>query len=330
MNYPRRECFVTTPPGETILVGRSVAQEMIELRHTSLKLAGVGGIILVLGLAGGWWIAARAIRPVQDISATASKISAGDLSQRIDVADTDSELGQLAGVLNSTFARLDSAFAQQTRFTADAAHELRTPVSVMLTQTQTALARERNSAEYRETIEACQRATQRMRRLIESLLALARLDAGHRGIQRTRFDLARTMRDCIEAITPLAAERGISIESELGPVECDGDAEQLAQVITNLLTNAIHYNKENGLIRVALEQSDDATLLTVSDTGHGISEEDLPHIFERFYRAEKSRSSGRTGLGLSISKAIIDQHGGTIEVSSQPGAGARFVVRLPR
>src|SRR5204862_5783999 len=130
---------------------------------------GIGGCILLVGLAGGWWLATGAIRPIEGISATAAKISAGDLSQRIDVAETESELGRLAGVLNSTFARLETAFAQQQQFTSDAAHELRTPVSVILTQTQAALARERPAAEYREIIEACQRAAQRMRRLIESL-----------------------------------------------------------------------------------------------------------------------------------------------------------------
>ena len=121
---------------------------------------------MLLGLTGGWWLVGRAIRPIEDISATAVKISAGDLSQRINVAEAESELGQLAAVLNSTFARLETSFAQQQQFTADAAHELRTPISVMLTQTQTALNRERSTAEYRETLEACQRAAQRMRRLI--------------------------------------------------------------------------------------------------------------------------------------------------------------------
>src|SRR5204863_3265733 len=131
-----------------------------------------------LGLAGGWWIATRAIQPIADISATATKIAAGDLSQRISAADAENELGRLASVLNSTFARLEAAFAQQARFTADASHELRTPVSVILTQTQTALSRPRTEAEYREALEACQRAAQRMRKLTNSLLELARLDAG--------------------------------------------------------------------------------------------------------------------------------------------------------
>ena len=181
-----------------------------------MKLAGVGGIILLLGLAGGWWLVSRAIRPIEDISATAVKISAGDLSQRINVAEAESELGQLAAVLNSTFARLETAFAQQKQFAADAAHELRTPVSVILTQTQTALNRERTAAEYRETIEACQRAAQRMRQLMESLLELARLDAGQESLKRVRFDFSKMIAGAIELVRPLAEERGVKISPRAG------------------------------------------------------------------------------------------------------------------
>jgi heavy metal sensor kinase len=324
-----REVGIFTPQEEMVWVGCSIALEMKELRFTALKLAGVGGVILLFGLAGGWWIAGRAIRPIADISATALKISAGDLSQRIDIADTESELGQLASMLNSTFARLEAAFAQQQQFTTDAAHELRTPVSVMLTQTQTALNRERSAAEYRETLEACQRASQRMRKLIESLLELARLDAGQEQMKRMKFDLSQTAWDCVELVRPLAAERGVKIYCDLPAVDGHGDAERLAQVITNLLANAVQYNKANGEVRISAKLQGSMILLTISDTGPGISTQDLPHVFERFYRADPSRSSGQTGLGLAISKAIVEAHGGTIEVSSKPGAGTTFAVVLP-
>jgi len=232
-------------------------------------------------------------------------------------------------VLNSTFARLETAFAQQQKFTADAAHELRTPVSVMLTQTQTALNRERNAAEYRETIEACQRASQRMRKLIESLLELARLDAGQEQMKRLKFDLSRTAWDCVELVRPLAADRGIKIHCDLPPIEGYGDAERLAQVITNLLANAVQYNKDNGEVRISAKVQGSMIFLAVGDSGPGISSEDLPHVFERFYRADPSRSSGQTGLGLAISKAIVEAHGGSIEVVSKPGAGTTFTVVLP-
>lgn len=324
-----REQFLVMPPGEVILVGRSIAPEFSELHRAAWMLFGVGAGILLLGLAGGWWLASRAIRPIEDISAAAVKISAGDLSQRINTSEAESELGRLASVLNSTFARLDAAFAQQQQFTSDAAHELRTPVSVMLTQSQTTLNRERSAAEYRETLESCQRAAQRMRRLIESLLELARLDAGQQQMKRMRFDLAQIVRDCVALIAPLAEERHVKILTDLPALECVGDPERLAQVITNLLTNAIAYNKENGEVRISGEIKDGSVILTVQDTGMGISAEELPRVFDRFYRADKSRTSGNTGLGLAISKAIVEAHGGMLEVSSQIGIGTVFAMRLP-
>ena len=326
-----RELFRYTPPGECLLVGKDIGRELSDLRRFAGLLLGAGGAVLSFGLAGGWWLSTRAIRPIKDISATASKIWSGDLSQRIPAADTDNELGQLASVLNSTFTRLETAFEQQARFTADAAHELRTPVSVMLTQTQSALTRDRPPAEYRETVEACQRAAQRMRRLIESLLELARLDAQQEPMKRDRFDLAHTTAECLELVRPLAAERSITIRAELPATECRGDADRLALAITNLLTNAIHYNKDGGEIRISAARDQGAAILRVADTGQGISAEDLPHIFERFWRADPSRSraNGRTGLGLAIAKSIVDAHGGSIEVASELDNGSTFTLRLP-
>jgi len=326
-----REVIAFLPLGETILVGRSIAADLSDLEQRAWILAGVGGAILLAGLAGGWWLAGRAIRPIEAISATATKISAGDLSRRIDVADTENELGQLAGVLNSTFARLDTAFAQQQQFTSDAAHELRTPVSVMLTQTQTALTREGSAAEYRDTVEACERSAQRMRRLIESLLELARFDAGQEAMRRAPFDLARTAAECVEQVRPLAAARGMTIQTELPPTECAGDSERIAQVIVNLLTNAIQHNPEKGGISIATRRESGLVVMEVADNGPGIAPEHLPHVFERFYRADPARtvSHGRTGLGLAISKAIVNAHAGSIDVSIELGKGTTFTVRLP-
>ncbi len=329
MRGPFRESELMMPPGERVLVGRSIAPQLAELRGTAWILTGVGAGILLMGLVGGWWLASRAIRPIEDISATAAKISAGDLSQRINVSETESELGRLASVLNSTFARLDAAFAQQQQFTSDAAHELRTPVSVMLTQTQTTLNRERSAAEYRETLESCQRAAQRMRRLIESLLELARIDAGQQPMKQLRFDLAQVVRDCVTMVGPLAEQRRVEILSDVPALECVGDSERLGQVVTNLLTNAITYNRENGEVRIHGESRNGFVILTVSDIGVGISPEHLPHVFDRFYRVDSSRTSGNTGLGLAISKAIVEAHGGEIEVSSQAEVGTVFTVRLP-
>jgi signal transduction histidine kinase len=251
------------------------------------------------------------------------------LSQRINTAETESELGRLAAVLNSTFARLESAFAQQKQFASDAAHELRTPVSVILTQTQAALIRERDSGEYKQTVEACQRAALRMKKLISALLELARLDAGQEQMKRLRFDFAKTVADCVDLVRPLADARGIKISMELPPLEIEGDAERLGQVVTNLLTNAIQYNHDGGEVKAVLKLENGMAILAVSDTGQGIPAEDLPRVFERFYRADKSRSSGNAGLGLAISKAIVAAHGGNIDVTSGENAGSTFTVYLP-
>ena len=327
-----REAFHFTGIGECVLAGRPIAADLKALQRFAWLLVAAGGAVLALGLGGGWLLATRAIRPLEDISATAVRISAGSLSERINVADTDSELGRLAGLLNATFARLEAAFAQQKQFTADASHELRTPLAALITEAQATLARERNAAEYRETVEACLDTAQQMRRLTQSLLELARFDAGQETIERTPLDLAEQTRACIELIRPLADARGIRIHGNLEPAGALGDADRLSQVITNLLTNAVQYNKDHGKIRVSTRTDNQGAVLTVADTGIGIAPEDLPHLFKRFFRGDKARAraDGRSGLGLAICKAIVDAHGGVLEVSSQPGAGTEFVVRLPR
>jgi two-component system OmpR family sensor kinase len=200
----------------------------------------------------------------------------------------------------------------------------------MLTQTQVALNRERTAPEYRETVEACQRAAQRMRQLIESLLALARFDAGQEVLNRLTFDFSKTVGDCAELVRPLAAECGVKIVLEVKPLEITGDAERLAQVVTNLLSNAIQYNKPGGNVGIKLEVQNGLAILTVADTGRGIAAADLPLVFGRFFRADQSRTgAGNAGLGLAISRAIVETHGGTIEVASEKSAGTTFTVRLP-
>ncbi|HEY1663794.1 MAG TPA: ATP-binding protein [Verrucomicrobiae bacterium] len=317
-----------TPSGERINVGCSIAPQLAALHGIAWDWAGIGGIVLICGLAGGWWISFAALKPIENISAAAMKISAGDLSQRINVAEAESELGQLAATLNATFARLEAAFGQQKQFASDAAHELRTPVTVILTQTQTALRREREAGEYKQTVEACHRAAERMKKLISALLELTRLDAGQERIKRLRFDLSQTVGDCIELIRPLAAEKHVALQPEIAEVEIMGDPSRLAQVVTNLLTNAIQYNHEGGEVRVKLERQSNFAVLTVSDNGIGVPPEDISRIFDRFYRADKSRAGANAGLGLAISKAIIESHGGSIEVTSPESGGTTFTVRL--
>lgn len=327
----RREIVRGMPNGDSVLAGRSIESGQAAMRRLAVWLFVAGSGVLLLGLAGGGWLASRAIRPIENISVTAQQIAAGDLGRRINAADMDNELGRLAGVLNSTFARLDASFAQQARFTADASHELRTPVAVILSETQTSLARERDAPEYRASLEVCQRAAGRMKKLIESLLELSRLDAGQEPLRRELFDLAGVARDGVELIRTLAAERGLRIHCDLTPIQCLGDVGHIGQVVTNLLSNAMQFNRDGGEVCVTTRMVDGGALLTVSDTGEGIPEEDLPHIFERFYRADPSRTraKGRSGLGLAICKAILDAHGGTIKAVSHLGSGSEFSILLP-
>jgi len=327
-----REVYRFLPNGECVLAGRSIAADGAAMHRLALGLAAAGAAVLAIGLAGGWWLATRAIRPIEEISATAERIAAGDLSHRINVGDTESELGRLAGVLNSTFARLETAFDQQARFTSDASHELRTPLAVLLSQIQTALSRERSAAEYRETLEACRRAAQRMRVLAESMLELARLDSGQQPLRREPFDLSRVARESADLVRTLAVARGVTIHCPALPaVACEGDPERMAQVATNLLTNAVQYNRDEGEVRVSTAVAGSFAVLEVKDTGVGIAADQLPHVFERFYRVDTSRSGneGHVGLGLAICQAIVKSHGGTLEVSSQPGLGSVFTVKLP-
>lgn len=326
-----REYYRFTPEGECILLGRDIRQEWAEMQRFGWILAGLGTTVLLLGWAGGWWISTRALRPVADIGTAANRIAGGDLSQRIPARDTDSELGELVRVLNDTFARLQASFDRQAQFTADASHELRTPVSVILTQTQGALTRERPAEEYREALAACQRAARRMRSLTDSLLTLARLDSAGAEPPATACRLDQVTADGVDLLRAMAEEHGVEIETALAPAPCRGDPDALAQVVSNLLANAIYHNRPGGLVQVTTDQDGHTAVLRVTDNGDGIAADDLPHIFERFYRADKARSQtvGRSGLGLAIVKAIVDVHCGAIKVSSEPGRGSTFTVVLP-
>ncbi len=327
-----REASIFAAPVDCVLVGRDISDVNAAVRFHALLLAGAGVVLLALGLTGGWWLTSRALRPVREIGKTATQIANGDLSQRINITQMENELGELANILNSTFARLESAFAQQARFTSDAAHELRTPLTVLLTQTQAALARERSAEEYRDALLANQATGQRMRRLIESLLELARLDAGQEPLRHVLCDLSVIAADCVELLHPLSDSRHIVIHSALTESRCEADPGRIAQVITNLIKNAIDYNREHGEVRLKTKQLDDTVLFEISNTGIGIAPEHLPHIFDRFYRADAARSdsAARNGLGLAISKAIVEAHGGSIQASSTIGEGAIFVMILPK
>jgi two-component system OmpR family sensor kinase len=328
---PYREMARPGPGGTRLVVGLPIGREQAELWAFAWQLVGAGAVVLAVGLAGGWVVSGRILRPVAAITATASAISATNLSERIDVAGVDVELAELARVLNATFDRLEAAFERQARFTADASHELRTPLAILRSHAELALNRPRSAEEYRAAVETGLRAAQRMTALVEGLLTLARADAGKLDLRREPVDLRRMVEESVALFRPLAEERDVSLAASLDPAEVTGDPVWLAQVVTNLLSNAVQYNRPGGEVRVQLGVAVGEVVLSVADTGCGIPEEDRPHLFERFYRVDKARSraSGGNGLGLAICRSIVEAHGGTIGFETEPGQGSTFWVRLP-
>lgn len=324
------EVYEFTPPGECILVGVSNTAVQAAMKRFAWQLVSYGCIVLSLGLLGGWWMASRAIAPIRDISATARRIAEGDLHQTIPVADADTELGQLTTLLNETFARLAAAFEEQKRFTSDAAHELRTPISVILAQTQLALSKPRSHEANIKTIEMTRRSAERMQNLVESLLTLAKADAGAEA-EREPVQLDTLSRENLDHIRPLAEEKKITLHGDLAPAACHAHAGHVTQILTNLLGNAVKYCRPGDEVRVSTHRHNGHAVLTVSDTGPGIPAEHLPHLFERFYRADASRnrSTGGAGLGLAICKTLAEAHGGHISVESEMERGTKFELTLP-
>jgi len=326
-----REVLLLGDGGGQVLVGRNLHRERDQLRRLLTWIISSSAALLAVGLAGAWYLAKRITDPIERMTATAERISAVNLSERLDVPPGRSEPARLAEVINRMLARLQEAFDRQTRFTADASHELRTPVSVVMLQAELALAKERSPEAYRDALGACLRAASRMKTLVEGLLTLARSDAGMPLVRRESVNLRTVIERELEAVQHAVTERNLVLTVDLHSTTVAGDGDRLAQVVANLLTNAIAYNHVGGNIAVSLVANDKEAVLTVADTGIGIAAEHLPHLFERFYRADPSRSAQGvgSGLGLAICDDIVRAHGGRIEVRSTPGEGSTFVVRLP-
>lgn len=320
-----RRLTIETPPG-LLQVARSRAhldEFLGQLRL--LLLAGVPLTALLAG-AGGLFLASRLLAPLREITRTAATLGAEDLSARLSVGHRD-ELGRLAATFNGMLERLEDAFLRQRRFTADAAHELRTPLALMLTRTEVTLERARTPEEYRQALAELQGAVEHMSRLVSKLLLLARADAGSLVLEHEPLDLADLARDAVGTVVPAAAHLQLEVELESAPVS--GDQTRLTELILNLLENAVSLTPSQGRVRVATRREGSEAVLEVSDTGPGISPEHLPRIFDRFYRVDAART-GRdsSGLGLAIARAIAVQHGGRLTAAS-PGAGATFTLRLP-
>ena len=321
-------CFVINLLPARELERRVNAQTLAHLRNYSF---GALGVLFVASLGVGWVVAGRVLRPIGRITAVARDIQATDLSRRIELPGPDDELKQLADTFDAMLARLDAAFAAQRQFVADASHELRNPLAIIRTNVDVALADPHADPEdLRHTITVVKRAGDRMARLVDDLLALARRQEPT--FEHEPVDLGAAVAEASDDFLVPAAARDIVLDRAIGPgVMVIGDREALKRAVANLLDNAVRLAPAGSRIRLATGSEGDRAWIAVADEVPGIAPEDQPHVFDRFWRADKARSraDGGTGLGLAIVRQIVEGHAGQVRLQSKPGVGSSFVIWLP-
>ena len=327
----RREIAVPAASGAMVLVGWDLSGARREILTLAGTIAGIGGVALVLTLAGGWWLVGRALAPAGRISRTARAMVAGDFTARIPIDRVETEFGQLAGALNEAFDRLHASLERQRRFTADASHELRTPLATLSTEVQWALARPRDRDEHVQSAEVIQRAAVRMQAIVERLLTLARSNLGPGDEPMTRVPLDEVVEQVAGDVAPLAARRHVELTHVVTPITVTGDRVRLLEAVTNVVVNGVQHSAEGGRVELTLSRRGGMAEITVADTGAGIAADDLPKIFDPFFRADpaRQRDPGGAGLGLALTRAAIEGHGGQVTCTSELRRGTTIVIRLP-
>jgi len=295
--------------------------------------------LLALAGLGGYLLTRRGLAPLGAMVEQSRKITGESLNTRLEVGAAAEELSALAVSFNELLSRLDQSFESMRRFVQDASHEIRTPLAVIRGEADVALANERSAAEYKESLAVIQEESRRLSRLVDDLLNLARADAGHLQLQVRQLYLNDLLADCCRSLQPLATARNIHLECcPAEDLAVEGDEELLRRMLWNLIDNAIRYTPSGGRVSAAIEVDGPEVRIRIADTGVGISPEAAGRVFERFYRVDQARSrqhkpetlSGGFGLGLSIVKWIAEAHHAAVELTSRPGAGSTFTVRLPR
>jgi len=315
-----------------VQVGDSL-EVVVEIFNYMVYIFGVGIVVSVL-LASiiGFFLARKALAPVDEINRMARRITAENLDERINIEGPEDEMGRLASTLNGMIAGLERSFKQIRQFTSDASHELKTPLTVMRGEIEVALRGELTKEEANEVLLSTLEEIDRMSSIVQKLLTLARADdeRGEAALNPVRIDIV--LADSLRLLEKVAAKKGVSIElASTEALTVVADELRLSQVIANLIDNSIKYTPKEGSVKVLLAAGYDLAILKVIDTGVGIADEDLPHLFDRFYRVDKARTRemGGVGLGLSICKEIVESFGGAIEVESELGKGTIFTVRFP-
>ena len=316
-----------------VQVGTSLEAVQETLRNLKIFLFTAVPSVLILAALFARFMARRALKPISRIIDTAREIGQGqELSKRIPVLKIKDELGQLALTFNEMMNRLENSFAQMRQFSSDASHELRTPLTVLKGQNELILSKQRKPEEYQEVISSNLEEINYMSKVLEDLFVLSKSDENQVNLDYKPVDLRALVEEVCKHAEILAEEKNIKIIiAFLELIEIQGDEVRLRQMVWNVLQNGIKYTQQGGELKISLQNEGDFALLTIQDTGIGIPEEDLPLIFNRFYRVDKARTrdEGGSGLGLSICRQIAEAHKGKIEVESKLGVGTRFKICLP-
>ncbi len=304
----------------------------LAMDHFRLLLVALIPLMVLVASAGGYWLSRRALAPVDTIIEDARSISLGNISRRLLVPATGDELQRLSETLNAMIQRIEFAFRRIVQFTADVSHELRAPIALIRGTAELALIQPRDAASYRAALTDILTEGERTTKLVEDLLTIARADSGTEHLAMTPVDVTEPLLEACSQGALMAGRKNVNFSKAVPGCQAlvHGDRDALRRLFLILLDNAVKYTTAGGTVHVALCVTGDAACVSIRDTGIGIANGDLPHIFERFYRADKARQrdSGGVGLGLSIARWIAESHAATIEVESQPGAGANFSVRL--
>lgn len=286
-------------------------------------------VYIIVIILGSLFIAGKALSPINHITKTAQAIGQSNLSKRLNMNKIEDEVGRLAATFDEMLDRLEAAFKREKQFTSDASHELRTPIAIISAHAEESLRGNKNPMDYEESMEIILRESKKMGQIVSQLLMLTRGDAGKYKSEIENINLSVILRDVVEDMRDFADKSGVALYSAIvSNLSIEADQTLITRMLINLIDNSIKYSQKGGWVKVSLSAENSFARITVEDNGIGISQNDLPHIFERFYRADKVRTRNGTGLGLSIVKWIVELHDGSIHVTSEKDSGTAFDIRL--
>lgn len=318
-------------PGMVLQMGRSLKDNEELLEDISQDFRPAIAIVLTLVAIGGWLMARKALSGVKEVTQTAMAISDGAMEKRVPLTGRGDEIDRLSQTFNHMLERIQSLIKEMREVTDNIAHDLKSPITRMRGLAEVTLTTGRSLDEYQtmaaSTVEECDS----LLGMINTMLEISEFEAGVATLSITKVDISRLIEEACDLFHPLAEDKGLAIKVKVPPqLLLSADRSKLQRALTNLLDNAIKYTPRGGTITVFVEEREKGVIISIHDTGRGIAADDIPHIFDRFYRVDKSRSESGVGLGLSLVLAIVQAHGGNIEVNSSPGAGSTFTIVLPR